>query len=587
MDKEVLNGLQHLHLTKEEEEDITITTMSRFDFLEECALSLFGRLLADRHQNHRALKSTLRSAWKIGSELRIVVVGKNIFQFKFGSEYQLEWVERNGPWNFENNLLLLCRWRKGLSISNISFTHSPFWVQVWGLPFEHMKEEAGKDVGKNLGRYIETDKRSWLSEQAKFMRVCVDLPIDKSLRRGGKIFNLDGDKVWISFRYERLPNFCFHCGILGHDQKHCPNPTSNPELPNQYGEWLRANTNQKTRLDKPKPSTSGSLDEGENRGRSERWTSDHSNPPDLRTNQPTMRSTPNDSQTSKGTTSKKVDGTEGSGCQAAGLDRQGNRDTMPPTGKLSHDQNISLGTRDKSSMLGLQKHSTQEAQEVTCPLKPTKIPSSQPDESIVLSDLVKTRQPKKKGNLKKIAREKGQQAQDPERHVSGNISGFKRLGRLDFSDEEEQASMVIPNLEGECFSCTPNSHLWRRIWHLQIPPKVRIFALRACLNALPTTLSLRRRGMNISGFCPLRDKDLESISHTLLHYSHAKHTWSCWQCCPTDLSAFPQDISDLAVKLIDKGSPQDLELFFMAAWSIWGNRNQAVHNDLGTPPGQI
>lgn len=123
MEQEVINSLQHLCLTKEEEEDITITTMSRSDFLKECALSLFGRLLADKHQNHRAFKSTLKSAWKMGSELRIVDVSKNIFQFKFGTEYQLEWVERNGPWNFENNLLLLCRWRKGLSVSNISFTH--------------------------------------------------------------------------------------------------------------------------------------------------------------------------------------------------------------------------------------------------------------------------------------------------------------------------------------------------------------------------------------------------------------------------------------------------------------------------------
>ena len=31
-----------------------------------------------------------------------------ILQFKFRSRYQMEWVEKNGPWNFDNNLLLLC-----------------------------------------------------------------------------------------------------------------------------------------------------------------------------------------------------------------------------------------------------------------------------------------------------------------------------------------------------------------------------------------------------------------------------------------------------------------------------------------------
>ena len=64
---------------------------------------------------------------------------------------------------------------------NISFTHSPFWVLVWGLPFENMSEEVGRDLGNRLGKYKGTNKRSWLLEQAKFMRVHVDLPIDKPL----------------------------------------------------------------------------------------------------------------------------------------------------------------------------------------------------------------------------------------------------------------------------------------------------------------------------------------------------------------------------------------------------------------------
>ena len=152
-----MEGLLNLRLTKEEEEEISIKTKSRADLLEECSLSLFGRLLTDRHQNQRALKNTLRSAWKMGSDLQIVDVGNNILQFKFNSEFQLQWVERNGPWNFENNLLLLCRWRKGLSVSNILFTHSPFWVQIWGLPFEHMSLEVGKELGNSLGNFIESD----------------------------------------------------------------------------------------------------------------------------------------------------------------------------------------------------------------------------------------------------------------------------------------------------------------------------------------------------------------------------------------------------------------------------------------------
>ena len=107
--------------------------------------------------------------------------------------FQLEWVKRNGLWNFENNLLLLSRWRKGLTSANLVFTQAPFWIQVWGLPFEYMTEEAGRDIGSKIGRVMEVDKRSWQANQAKFMRVRIELPIEKPLRRGGYVSNMNGD----------------------------------------------------------------------------------------------------------------------------------------------------------------------------------------------------------------------------------------------------------------------------------------------------------------------------------------------------------------------------------------------------------
>ena len=102
------------------------------------------------------------------------------------------WVERCGPWSFDNKLLLLCRWKKGLTSTNISFTHSPF---------EHMSLEVGEEIGSKIGRFIEVDS-SWQSDQAKFMRVHVDLEIDKPLRRGAYITSSVGERLWLSFSYE-------------------------------------------------------------------------------------------------------------------------------------------------------------------------------------------------------------------------------------------------------------------------------------------------------------------------------------------------------------------------------------------------
>ena len=51
-----------------------------------------------------------------------------------------------------------------------------------------------------------------------------------------------------------------------------------------------------------------------------------------------------------------------------------------------------------------------------------------------------------------------------------------------------------------------------------------------------------------------------------------------------DLSLDVKDILDITLDLLDKGTAHDLELFFIVAWTVWWNRNQATHDDLGFPP---
>ena len=93
------------------------------------------------------------------------------------------------------------------------------------------------------------------------MRIRVDLQLDKPPRRGGKIASVEGEKFWISFRYKRLSTFCFQCGRLGHDEKHCKEPP-NQQNPKQYNNWIRAQGNPKMGLEKSRSTSSGDRDEG-------------------------------------------------------------------------------------------------------------------------------------------------------------------------------------------------------------------------------------------------------------------------------------------------------------------------------------
>lgn len=60
--------------------------------------------------------------------------------------------------------------------------------------------------------------------------------------RGKQVTIEGGESRWINFRYERLPNFCYSCGLLSHGIKECPGSFANALQNNgelQYGAWLR------------------------------------------------------------------------------------------------------------------------------------------------------------------------------------------------------------------------------------------------------------------------------------------------------------------------------------------------------------
>lgn len=80
-------------------------------------------------------------------------------------------------------------------------------------------EYVGREVGMALGSVEEVDLDYGEVEWGEFMSIRVAMDITKPLLHHKKL-NLGGHElVWVSFSYERLPDFCYCCGILGHTHK--------------------------------------------------------------------------------------------------------------------------------------------------------------------------------------------------------------------------------------------------------------------------------------------------------------------------------------------------------------------------------
>ena len=158
----------------------------------------------------------------MGNNLKIADVGDGLFRFRFKIRSQMEWVFDKGPWSFDNHLLVVRRREKGMTAQNITFPVVSLWVQVWGVPFELFNEEAVRDIGGGIGIVIVVDDKPFSLEQARFLRIRVEIPLTQPLRQDGPVVNLEGECSWVLFKYERIVGLCFSCGRFGHEKKACP-----------------------------------------------------------------------------------------------------------------------------------------------------------------------------------------------------------------------------------------------------------------------------------------------------------------------------------------------------------------------------
>ena len=129
MADDVTQTLEKMKLTVEEEET-TISDEGRKEELESCELSLIGKFLTCRSFNKRAALMTLKKALGLEDGVQVVEVGTNLFQFKFRFEFKLNRVYTRGIWSFDNQALLLIRWKSRMMAMTVKFDLVPLWVQI-------------------------------------------------------------------------------------------------------------------------------------------------------------------------------------------------------------------------------------------------------------------------------------------------------------------------------------------------------------------------------------------------------------------------------------------------------------------------
>ncbi|KAJ1403308.1 Reverse transcriptase zinc-binding domain [Sesbania bispinosa] len=129
----------------------------------------------------------------------------------------------------------------------------------------------------------------------------------------------------------------------------------------------------------------------------------------------------------------------------------------------------------------------------------------------------------------------------------------------------------------------PPTELWKEIWNLQVPQKVRMFVWRACNNALPVMGNLFKRKIAASELCPICNRETETLEHTLLLCDWASLVWfgSQFHWLPTPMSVSRLDIWLWNKICFLREDPQtadsQISHLAMLLWTIWKQRNMEIY----------
>ena len=130
-----------------------------------------------------------------------------------------------------------------------------------------------------------------------------------------------------------------------------------------------------------------------------------------------------------------------------------------------------------------------------------------------------------------------------------------------------------------------DTRLWKGIWSLQIPNKVKNLLWRACRGALPTKEALVRRTIIKDLLCDRCHETQETPLHALWLCKELDTVWEksahCRKCREISFLNFKELLSWILTQ------PSKVELFAMVTWGIWNQRNKALLNHVAAPLHQI
>ncbi|KAM6553201.1 hypothetical protein CsatB_013963 [Cannabis sativa] len=219
---------------------------------------LVGRLLSDKLIDFDSVRNVMGSLWRPGNGMYVKELETNKYLFQFFHEVDINRALEGTPWTFNKIIpLIIKRLKEGDNPRLCVLNTMEIWVQVYDLQVGFKSEHVLRVVGAYIGKFVSFCPKNFTRIWRFYFRVWVLIHIDRPLKRRMKIYKNNEEWYWANFKYERVPTFCFICGvivgiyfttildlltIIGHSEKFCHRlfEESLESIVKSYGLFMKA-----------------------------------------------------------------------------------------------------------------------------------------------------------------------------------------------------------------------------------------------------------------------------------------------------------------------------------------------------------
>ncbi|KAL3638819.1 hypothetical protein CASFOL_016726 [Castilleja foliolosa] len=203
--------------------------------------TIIAKIISQKTCNMNAFKDAMIKAWKPNKKTTTNLLEDNTMAFVFDDEEDMEKV-LNNAWTFRDHQLVISRWPPDQALAEINLDKVTFWIHAIGVPVSYTNLRNAQVIGDELGRFVKSDMRSVAHKWKKSMRIQVEFDIFKPLKSTLAFSCPSRPGLFIEIRYERLVDFCYSCGLIGHKLANCHIPNDGRRGIGEeggFGPWMK------------------------------------------------------------------------------------------------------------------------------------------------------------------------------------------------------------------------------------------------------------------------------------------------------------------------------------------------------------